>query len=78
MWGVLIEKAWAKSFSNYSALGLKGGFSNQALKALNGAPTDIYVLKKFTEFSIWVMVASSKDNGFSDYKTYDGFHVFES
>jgi len=26
MWGVLIEKAWAKSFSNYMALG-RGGYS---------------------------------------------------
>ena len=26
MWGVLIEKAWAKSFSNFSAL-KRGGYS---------------------------------------------------
>ena len=25
-WGVLVEKGWAKAFSNYKALG-KGGFS---------------------------------------------------
>ena len=26
MWGTLVEKAWAKSFSNYKALG-SGGYS---------------------------------------------------
>jgi hypothetical protein len=25
-WGILVEKAWAKSFSNYKSLG-KGGYS---------------------------------------------------
>lgn len=41
MWGVLIEKAWAKSFSNYKSLD-KGGFSVQAFRALTGAPTIYY------------------------------------
>jgi len=38
MWGTLIEKAWAKSFSNYKAMA-KGGYSVQSMRGLNGSPT---------------------------------------
>jgi hypothetical protein len=69
MWGVLIEKAFAKSFSNYSALKI-GGYSSQALRALSGAPTEIYRVKYYYKWTLFVSI----NNG----KVYGYFHNLET
>ena len=63
MWGALLEKAWAKTFSNYKALG-KGGYSSQSLKALNGAPTKVYALRRYRSWSMYVSVNNAKVYGY--------------
>ena len=59
MWGMLIEKAWAKSFSNFSALKL-GGFSSQALRALNGSPSEYYHITNYDEWELFVNIFNAK------------------
>lgn len=53
LWGPLIEKAWAKSFSNYRSLG-RGGFSTQSMRALTGAPTDKFYLGRFRKYPWYI------------------------
>ena len=69
MWGALIEKAWAKSFSNFSSL-MRGGFSTQALRALNGAPTEKYSMYRKNKWTLFVSINNSKVYGY--------FHNFET
>ena len=63
MWGTLIEKAWAKAFSNYSAL-KRGGFSTQPLRAFNGAPVQSYNFRKYKPWEMFVSINNSKVYGY--------------
>ena len=69
MWGPLIEKAWAKSFSNYKAMA-RGGWSSQAMKAFNGAPAEQYYLGRFNPWDMFTRIHSGKAAGY--------FHNFET
>lgn len=69
MWGPLMEKAWAKVFSNYSAL-KRGGWSSQTLKAFNGAPTEKYYTFRIASWDMFERI----NNG----KAYGYFHNFET
>lgn len=61
-WGILIEKAWAKAFSNYKSLG-KGGYSCQSMRALTGAPVDNIYLKPYTAWSVFSSIYYAKAKG---------------
>lgn len=63
-WGILLEKAWAKSFGNYQSLAV-GGYATQAFRALTGAPS--YYLPHhyglYTELSIFQHIYVGKAQG---------------
>lgn len=63
LWGPLIEKAWAKSFSNYKTL-TRGGYSMQSMRALNGAPTERYYVGRYYPWSLFVSINNSKVYGY--------------
>lgn len=44
LWGVLIEKAWAKLLMNYT--NMNSGYSHIALKSILGCPVRSYNLKR--------------------------------
>lgn len=72
MWGPLMEKAWAKAFSNYESLG-RGGWSSQSLKAFNGAPTEKFFTYRIASWDMFVAINSGKAYGyFYNFETSSG------
>jgi hypothetical protein len=63
LWPMLMEKAFAKMFGGYTAIG-SGGEAGSALMALTGAPLDHVALHKTGTDALWAKLSDASANGY--------------
>ncbi len=62
MWVMLLEKAWAKIHKAYE--NIIGGDSREALAALTGGPTYLYLHEKTPKNELWEIINSADKNNY--------------
>jgi len=62
LWGVLMEKAWAKINGNYERT--QAGWQHEALRVMTGAPGYDYLTSTHTSEEIWAILKEADNNGF--------------